>query len=195
MTSLRTECDLSGRRTLPSDLLYGIHTLRALENFPTTGTTVGEFPELVKALAFSQARRRCRARPHSSPDAQSPPSARAARDGALPRRPCPASPEPAPAGHARTAHRPGQHLLRDTRAKDEDDAGQSRAVIASRSAAARLGRHRWQERRPKVVGHKRDLLMHPQRSNSGFVRGSWQVPSHTAATSFRAWQAMAYLER
>jgi aspartate ammonia-lyase len=34
MTGYRTEQDLIGTRDVPADALYGIHTLRALENFP-----------------------------------------------------------------------------------------------------------------------------------------------------------------
>jgi aspartate ammonia-lyase len=35
----------------PADALYGIQTLRAMENFPITGTPLREFPELIEALA------------------------------------------------------------------------------------------------------------------------------------------------
>lgn len=48
---VRTEHDLLGERTVPLSALYGIQTLRALENFPISGTTVGQFPTLVSALA------------------------------------------------------------------------------------------------------------------------------------------------
>ena len=34
MTAYRTETDLLGPREVPADVLYGIHTLRAIENFP-----------------------------------------------------------------------------------------------------------------------------------------------------------------
>ena len=47
----RTEHDLLGEREVPRDALYGIQTLRALENFPITGIAIREFPELVEALA------------------------------------------------------------------------------------------------------------------------------------------------
>ena len=43
----RQENDLLGRRELPADALYGIHTVRSLENFPLAGRTV--FPELIHA--------------------------------------------------------------------------------------------------------------------------------------------------
>ena len=40
----RTEHDLLGEREVPDDALYGIQTLRALENFPITGVALREFP-------------------------------------------------------------------------------------------------------------------------------------------------------
>ena len=47
----RTEHDLIGEREVPLDAYWGIHTLRALENFPITGIPIGESPFLVVALA------------------------------------------------------------------------------------------------------------------------------------------------
>src|SRR6058998_357552 len=47
----RTEHDLLGDRAVPADAYYGIHTLRALENFPITGTAISIYPDLVRALA------------------------------------------------------------------------------------------------------------------------------------------------
>jgi aspartate ammonia-lyase len=47
----RTEHDLLGNREVPEDALYGVQTLRAMENFPITGTPLREFPVLVEALA------------------------------------------------------------------------------------------------------------------------------------------------
>lgn len=43
----RSETDLLGSRELPATSLWGIHTLRALENFPLSGEKV--HPELIKA--------------------------------------------------------------------------------------------------------------------------------------------------
>jgi len=40
MAGVRHEKDLLGERALPSDAIYGIHTQRALENFPLSGRTV-----------------------------------------------------------------------------------------------------------------------------------------------------------
>src|SRR5882724_8693572 len=47
----RIEHDLIGDRQLPAGAYYGVHTLRALENFPITGTSISIYPELVSALA------------------------------------------------------------------------------------------------------------------------------------------------
>jgi aspartate ammonia-lyase len=47
----RPEHDMLGDRNVPDDALYGIQTLRALENFPITGVAIREFPTLVEALA------------------------------------------------------------------------------------------------------------------------------------------------
>ena len=47
----RREHDLLGEREIPDDALYGVQTLRALENFPITGMPLREFPALVEALA------------------------------------------------------------------------------------------------------------------------------------------------
>ena len=47
----RVEHDLLGDRAVPDDAYYGVHTLRALENFPITGTPISIYPALVRALA------------------------------------------------------------------------------------------------------------------------------------------------
>ncbi len=47
----RMEHDLLGDRAVPADAYYGVHTLRALENFPITGTAISIYPDLVSALA------------------------------------------------------------------------------------------------------------------------------------------------
>ena len=51
----RREHDLLGDRDVPYDALYGVQTLRALENFPITGVAIREFPSLVEALAAVKA--------------------------------------------------------------------------------------------------------------------------------------------
>jgi aspartate ammonia-lyase len=47
----RVEHDLLGDRTLPSAAYYGVHTLRAIENFPISGIRISAYPDLVAALA------------------------------------------------------------------------------------------------------------------------------------------------
>ena len=47
----RIEHDLLGDRTVPGNAYYGVHTLRALENFEITGTPISIYPDLVVALA------------------------------------------------------------------------------------------------------------------------------------------------
>lgn len=51
-TTFRIETDLLGSRQLPSEALFGIHTLRAVENFSASRSVVGDFPELVRALTI-----------------------------------------------------------------------------------------------------------------------------------------------
>jgi aspartate ammonia-lyase len=47
----RKEHDLLGEREVPDEALYGVQTLRAMENFPITGIALREFPVLIEALA------------------------------------------------------------------------------------------------------------------------------------------------
>jgi hypothetical protein len=44
----RREHDLLGEAEVPADAYWGIHTLRAVENFPITGIPIGHFPELIR---------------------------------------------------------------------------------------------------------------------------------------------------
>jgi aspartate ammonia-lyase len=48
---VRIEHDLLGDRAVPAGAYYGVHTLRALENFAITGTPISIYPDLVMALA------------------------------------------------------------------------------------------------------------------------------------------------
>lgn len=48
----RSEHDFLGDRDIPSEALYGIQTLRALENFNITGLPVSREPLLIKSFAF-----------------------------------------------------------------------------------------------------------------------------------------------
>jgi len=47
----RIEHDLLGNRDIPSEAYWGVHTLRAVENFPITGQTISSYAELINALA------------------------------------------------------------------------------------------------------------------------------------------------
>jgi aspartate ammonia-lyase len=48
----RTEHDLLGEREIPASAYWGIHTLRAVENYPISGVTTGVYADLVIALAM-----------------------------------------------------------------------------------------------------------------------------------------------
>ncbi|MFE2999640.1 aspartate ammonia-lyase [Nocardia sp. NPDC059246] len=51
MDRTRIEHDLIGDRKVPADALYGVHTLRALENFTISGIPISRYSDLVSALA------------------------------------------------------------------------------------------------------------------------------------------------
>ena len=48
---MRREHDLLGDRDVPAGAYYGVHTLRAVENFPISGTPISIYPDLIAALA------------------------------------------------------------------------------------------------------------------------------------------------
>ena len=48
----RLEHDLLGDAQVPEDAYWGIHTLRAIENYPITGKTIGSYPDLIRSLAL-----------------------------------------------------------------------------------------------------------------------------------------------
>jgi aspartate ammonia-lyase len=50
--STRLEHDLLGNREVPTDVYWGVHTLRAVENFPITGTPISHVPEFIRALVL-----------------------------------------------------------------------------------------------------------------------------------------------
>jgi aspartate ammonia-lyase len=52
MEPSRTEHDSLGSLPVPAGAYYGIQTQRAIENFPITGVTIGDFPQLIRALAI-----------------------------------------------------------------------------------------------------------------------------------------------
>jgi aspartate ammonia-lyase len=47
----RREHDLLGDYDISQDVYYGVHTLRAVENFPITGVPISIYPGLIEALA------------------------------------------------------------------------------------------------------------------------------------------------
>jgi len=52
LAKTRTESDSLGTREIPADAYWGIHTLRAQENFDITKREISVYPELVTALAM-----------------------------------------------------------------------------------------------------------------------------------------------
>ena len=52
MNKTRTERDSIGEMAIPVDADYGIHTARAVENFPITGILLRHYPEFVQSLAM-----------------------------------------------------------------------------------------------------------------------------------------------
>jgi aspartate ammonia-lyase len=48
----RVEHDLLGEREIPADAYWGIHTLRAVENYPISAQTIGSYADLIHALAL-----------------------------------------------------------------------------------------------------------------------------------------------
>ena len=49
---MRQEHDFIGIKTIPPDAYWGVHSARAVENFPVTGHSVAHMPELIRAFAF-----------------------------------------------------------------------------------------------------------------------------------------------
>ena len=49
---MRIEHDFLGDMPIPDDAYWGVHSARAVENFPISGNTVAQMPDLVRALAF-----------------------------------------------------------------------------------------------------------------------------------------------
>ncbi len=51
-TEMRIEEDSLGQIALPATCLWGIHTQRAIDNFPISGLSLSLFPEFLRALAW-----------------------------------------------------------------------------------------------------------------------------------------------
>ncbi|GAB49147.1 aspartate ammonia-lyase [Mobilicoccus pelagius] len=52
MSDQRWESDLLGRKGVPADAYYGVHTVRAVENFPISGRTISEVPAMVRGMVM-----------------------------------------------------------------------------------------------------------------------------------------------
>lgn len=55
MTKTRIEHDLIGDIAVPAEALWGVHTARAVENFPITGVAIGHYRNLIKAMGLVKA--------------------------------------------------------------------------------------------------------------------------------------------
>ena len=52
MKNVRIEVDLLGEREVPNDVYWGIHTLRAVENFNISNKTISDVPEFVRGMVM-----------------------------------------------------------------------------------------------------------------------------------------------
>ncbi len=53
-TATRVEEDLLGQRHVPADAYYGIHTLRAIENFNISNSTISDVPDFVRGMVMTK---------------------------------------------------------------------------------------------------------------------------------------------
>jgi len=52
MSDVRIESDLLGQREVPAHAYYGVHTVRAIENFPISGVPVSSVPQFVRGMVM-----------------------------------------------------------------------------------------------------------------------------------------------
>ncbi|BAC24541.1 aspA [Wigglesworthia glossinidia endosymbiont of Glossina brevipalpis] len=52
LNSIRIEQDMIGIREISNEFYYGIHTLRAIENFKISKNTINDYPELIKGMVM-----------------------------------------------------------------------------------------------------------------------------------------------
>ncbi|WP_434357198.1 aspartate ammonia-lyase [Parasalinivibrio latis] len=52
--AFRIEEDLLGERQVPADAYWGIHTLRAVENFQISNTKISDIPDFVRGMVFTK---------------------------------------------------------------------------------------------------------------------------------------------
>ena len=50
--NFRIEEDLLGKREVPNDVYYGVHTLRAIENFYISDRTINDVPEFIRGMVM-----------------------------------------------------------------------------------------------------------------------------------------------
>ncbi len=50
--NIRIEEDLLGMREVPADAYYGVHTLRAIENFYISSSKISDIPEFVRGMVM-----------------------------------------------------------------------------------------------------------------------------------------------
>ena len=53
-TEFRIESDLLGAREIPAEALYGVQTLRGIENFPISKFHLNEYPKFINGLAITK---------------------------------------------------------------------------------------------------------------------------------------------
>jgi aspartate ammonia-lyase len=51
-SGFRAEHDFLGEKQIPADAYWGVHSARAVENFPISGTQVSAMPDLIRAFGF-----------------------------------------------------------------------------------------------------------------------------------------------
>jgi aspartate ammonia-lyase len=51
-STFRVEHDFLGEKEIPADAYWGVHTARAVENFPISGTPISAMPALIRAFGF-----------------------------------------------------------------------------------------------------------------------------------------------
>ncbi len=58
LNNIRIEEDLLGKREVPAEAYYGIHTLRAIENFYISNNTINDVPEFIRGMVMVKKSRR-----------------------------------------------------------------------------------------------------------------------------------------
>lgn len=55
--NIRIEEDLLGTREVPAEAYYGVHTLRAIENFYISNNKISDIPEFVRGMVMVKKQR------------------------------------------------------------------------------------------------------------------------------------------